>query len=62
VETRGFVSDDDIAVVRAAGYDDGGIAEIVANVVANIFTNYINHVADTEIDFPKRDLPIAQAA
>jgi len=62
VDTRGFVSDEDIAAVRAAGYDDGAIAEIVANVVANIFTNYLNHVAETEIDFPKRDLPTALAA
>lgn len=52
VDTRGKVTDTDIANVRAAGYDDGAIAEATANVVANIFTNYINHVADTEIDFP----------
>jgi len=62
VEKRGFVSDDDIAAVRAAGHDDGAIAEIVAHVVANIFTNYVNHVAETEIDFPKVDLARAKAA
>ena len=62
VETRGFISDDDIAAVRAAGHDDNAIAEIVANVVANIFTNYFNHVAQTEVDFPKVDLARAQAA
>jgi len=62
VEKRGFVSDDDIAAVRAAGHDDGAIAEIVAHVVANIFTNYVNHVAETEIDFPKVDLAKAKAA
>lgn len=28
--------------------------ETVANVVANIFTNDLNHVADTDIDFPVR--------
>ena len=52
VEKKGLVSDQDLEDVRAAGYDDGDIAEITANVVANIFTNYINHVAQTEIDFP----------
>lgn len=55
VEKRGHVSDDDVNRVRAAGYDDGGIVEILAVVVANIFTNYFNHVADTAIDFPRVD-------
>ena len=52
VEKRGFVSDDDLEDARAAGLGDGEIIETVANVVANIFTNYVNHVAETEIDFP----------
>lgn len=52
VETRGKVSDAQLSEIKAAGYSDGDIMEITANVVANIFTNYINHVADTEIDFP----------
>ena len=52
VDQRGFVSDGDIELVRKEGYDDEAITEIVANVVANIFTNYINHVAETDIDFP----------
>jgi len=62
VETRGFVDDADLAAVRRAGHDNGAIAEIVANVAANIFTNYFNHVAKTEIDFPRVDLGRAQAA
>jgi uncharacterized peroxidase-related enzyme len=50
---RGQLSDQDIAQVKAAGYSDAEITEIVANVAINIFTNYFNHVARTEVDFPK---------
>ncbi len=63
VDKRGLVSDDDMAAVRSAGLDDGAIAEIVANVALNIFTNYFNHVAETEIDFPRAEpLDVAHAA
>lgn len=52
VSERGALTDEDIAEVRRAGYNDSEIVEIVANVVLNIFTNYFNHVANTEVDFP----------
>ena len=52
VETRGRVDNADLDAARRAGYGDAEIVEIVANVAANIFTNYFNHVADTAIDFP----------
>lgn len=51
-ETRGHVSDADLGAVRAAGYDDGQIVEIVQHVALNIWTNYLNEVARTDIDFP----------
>lgn len=51
-EKRGFVSDGDLQAARTAGLSDADIVETIANVVANIFTNYINHVAETDIDFP----------
>ena len=54
-ESRGRVSDRDIAEVREAGFDDGAIAEVVAHVALNVFTNYFNNVAETDIDFPKAD-------
>ena len=57
VEKRGWVSDDDVASLRAAGTTDGEIAEIVATVCFNIFTNYFDHVADTEVDFPEVEAP-----
>ncbi len=55
VDDRGRVNDDDMAEVRAAGLDDGAIAEVVANVALNNITNYFNHVAETDIDFPKAE-------
>lgn len=58
---RGEVSDSDIKSVRDAGFSDGEIAEIVANVALNIFTNYFNLIAQTEIDFPKVKIGVAAA-
>ena len=55
VDKSGLVSDADLEAVRSAGLNDGAIAEIVANVALNIFTNYFNHVARTEIDFPRAE-------
>jgi uncharacterized peroxidase-related enzyme len=52
VSERGWVSDADLAAARAAALDDGQITEVIAAVAANIFSNYVNHVAGTEIDFP----------
>lgn len=49
---RGKVSADDVAAVKAAGYSDAEIVEIVQHVALNTWTNYINEVAKTEIDFP----------
>lgn len=50
---KGHVNDADLSAARTAGLDDAAVAEIVANVAINIFTNYFNNVAETEIDFPK---------
>ena len=55
IEERGWVSDDELARVRAAGYSDADIAEIIAVTAVNIFTNYFNHVALTAVDFPLID-------
>jgi alkylhydroperoxidase family enzyme len=52
VSERGRISDAQLNAVRAAGYGDAEVAEIVAHVAANIFTNYFNHIAGTVIDFP----------
>jgi len=52
VERRGFVSDDAISAARDAGVNDAELAEVIANTALNLFTNYFNHVAETEVDFP----------
>ncbi|MEZ6035443.1 MAG: carboxymuconolactone decarboxylase family protein [Planctomycetaceae bacterium] len=52
VMKQGRVTDADLADARVAGLDDAAIAEVVANIALNIFTNYFNHVAETDIDFP----------
>lgn len=57
---RGEVLDSEVQAVREAGYNDGEIVEIVANVALNIFTNYFNHIARTTVDFPKIALGAAQ--
>ncbi len=56
---RGWVSDDDLQRVRDAGYSDGDIAEIIATVAGTIFSNYFNHIAQTEVDFPPVKMPVA---
>ena len=55
VESRGRATDSDIAAVRNAGFDDAAIGEVVAHVALNVFTNYFNNVAETEIDFPEAE-------
>ena len=54
-DNRGRVSRGELQAFRRAGFDDGAIAEVIANVALNIFTNYFNHVAETDIDFPKAE-------
>jgi uncharacterized peroxidase-related enzyme len=51
-ERRGKVSDADIAAAKAAGFSEAQIVEIVGLVAENVFTNFVNNVAETEIDFP----------
>ena len=52
VERRGHVSDDDLRAIKAAGYTEAQIIEVVQHVALNTWTNYIHGVAQTAIDFP----------
>jgi uncharacterized peroxidase-related enzyme len=60
VDRRGDVTDADLARVREGGWSDPEVAEIVAHVALNVFTNYFNLTASTEIDFPKIPLGTAR--
>ena len=50
---RGEISDGALKAARASGVTEAEIVETVANVAVNIFTNYVNHVARTVVDFPE---------
>ncbi len=61
IVNRGQVSDSDLQTVKAAGFSEGEIGEIVANVALNIFTNYFNETAKTTVDFPAIEFPLKRA-
>ncbi len=56
VKERGQIAKADVEAVRDAGFSDEEIAEILAHVALNIFTNYTNEAFDVELDFPKTNL------
>ena len=60
-QTRGHVADSDLAALRAAGFDAADTIEIVLNVALNVLTNYINNVAQTDVDFPVVQARAAQS-
>jgi len=49
---RGRLSPGELQSLRRQGLDDGLLVEIVAHVALNQLTNFTNHVAGTEVDFP----------
>ena len=62
VTERGRVGDGDVAALRSVGVNDAEIAEVVATVAINLFSNYFNHVAATEVDFPEVEAAGAKSA
>jgi len=52
LDGKGRVSDENVQAVRKAGFSDGEIAEIIAHVALNVFTNYFNVATQVDIDFP----------
>ncbi|MEW2502844.1 carboxymuconolactone decarboxylase family protein [Amycolatopsis sp. CA-161197] len=55
VDSRGQVSDADLAAVRDAGYTDSQVLAIVTVAVQALLTNFINNVNQTDIDIPAVD-------
>lgn len=53
VKQRAQVSSEDVAAVRAAGFSDEQIVELLAHVALNLFTNYVNVALEVPVDFPK---------
>ena len=59
VEQRAAISEGDVQAIRAAGFSDGEIVEIMAHVALNLFTNYVNVAFNVPVDFPKVALKAA---
>jgi uncharacterized peroxidase-related enzyme len=55
-ENRGWITDEQFKAAADAGVTQGEVLETVAVVTFNLLTNYLNHVIETEIDFPAVDL------
>lgn len=58
VENMGEVTTAELTEVRAAGYSDADIVEIITHVAMNIFTNIIGKASQVDIDFPKVDVQL----
>ena len=52
VRERGHLPPSEVEGLRNAGFTDEEIVEIIAAVAWNVFRNYFNLIAGTEIDFP----------
>ncbi len=53
VDTRGTVPAGELEAVRAAGYSEQQVIEIALTIASITFTNLVNRVNDTTLDFPR---------
>ncbi|MFZ6655284.1 carboxymuconolactone decarboxylase family protein [Undibacterium sp. TJN19] len=53
ISKRGAISDSDFNALKQTGWNDAEIGEMIAHVALNMFSNYFNHVAKPELDFPR---------
>jgi uncharacterized peroxidase-related enzyme len=59
VRDRGKLDSQDVESVRKAGFTDAEILDVMALVAINNFTNYMNHMVGTVLDFPEVEIPVA---
>jgi len=52
LESKGLVTDEEIAAFRAAGYSDEHMGEVVTIIAQKTLSNFFNHINDTQVDFP----------
>jgi len=52
VNERGQVDAADVQALRAVGFTDAEVVEILAHVALNLFTNYVNVAFAVPVDFP----------
>jgi alkylhydroperoxidase family enzyme len=52
LETRGFVSDGDLASFKNAGFTDTHAAEITVLIAQKTLSNLFNHINATDLDLP----------
>ena len=52
LQQHGLISNEDFARIKSHGWSDEEIGEMIAHVALNVFSNYYNHVAMPELDFP----------
>ena len=55
VDNRGHVPTAELDAFKSVGFADADVLEVLVTVVLNIYTNYTNHIARTEVDFPVVD-------
>ncbi|OBI83223.1 carboxymuconolactone decarboxylase family protein [Mycobacterium sp. 1245805.9] len=52
VRTRGHVDDEQLAAVRAAGWRDADIIELVGHALSTTLSNYLHHLSKVPVDYP----------
>ncbi len=50
IEKRGWLSDDDVAAFRSAGYGQAHVLDVVLAASLKTLSNYANHVTETPLD------------